>query len=245
MGKFVAIGGVTPPLTLDLIDEEIIRLTNKKHPKVLYVPTAGGDSVKYCELYKSIYEGKFGCEFDVLFLINETPSEGEIREKVFSSDIIYIGGGSPARLMEYFRRFNLDNILKEASQRGIVLAGISAGALCFGKHYFEVDNTEEFITEGFSDYIKVDCLGFYEIIICPHYNLAGYSKKLDAMIKEYGLVGIAIDNDCAIEFVDNTYRLISTRENANAYRVYKSGDKIVREAIVKDFSFRCIDELIQ
>jgi dipeptidase E len=211
---------------------------------VLYVPTAGGDNVKYCELYKSIYEGKFGCEFDVLFLINETPIESDIIEKVFSSDIIYIGGGSPARLMEYFKRFNLGNILREASEKGIVLAGISAGALCFGKHYFETDNTEDFKAEGFSNFIKVDCLGFQDFIICPHYNLAGYSEKLDAMIKEYGLVEIAIDNDCAIEFVDNTYRVISTRENANAYRVYMKDYSIIRESILKDSDFRSIDELM-
>ena len=58
MGKMVLIGGVTPPLTLDLIDKEIIRLTKKKNPKILYVPTAGGDDPGYCTFFKSIYEGK-------------------------------------------------------------------------------------------------------------------------------------------------------------------------------------------
>jgi dipeptidase E len=56
MGKIVGIGGVTPPSTLDLIDEEIIRLTKKKNPKVLYIPTAGGDNLDYCKLFKSIKE---------------------------------------------------------------------------------------------------------------------------------------------------------------------------------------------
>lgn len=54
MGKIVAIGGVTPPLTIDSIDEEIIRLTKKKNPKILYVPTAGGDDPNYCKLFKRI-----------------------------------------------------------------------------------------------------------------------------------------------------------------------------------------------
>ncbi len=67
MGKIVAIGGVTPPLTLDLIDREIIGLTEKKNPKVLYLPTAGGDDLDYCNFFKSIYEDKFGCEVDLLF----------------------------------------------------------------------------------------------------------------------------------------------------------------------------------
>jgi dipeptidase E len=237
MGKFVAIGGVTPPSSLDLIDEEIIKLTNKKYPKVLYIPTAGGDNLNYCKFYKEIYEGKFGCKLDVLFLIKERPTENKIREKIFSSDIIYIGGGSVSRLIEYFIKFNLNNILKEAYDNGIVLAGISAGAICFGKHYFE--------TEGVSDYKKVDCLSFYEFLICPHYNLDGYSEKLDYMIKEYELVGIALDNDCAIEFVGNTYRVIATKDNAYAYKVIKKGTKIIKEIILKDSIFRSMDELVE
>lgn len=84
MGKIVAIGGVTPPSSLDLIDEEIIKLTNKDCPKMLYVPTVGGDNLGYCEFYRGIYEGRFGCKMDVLFLIKETPTENEICEKVFS-----------------------------------------------------------------------------------------------------------------------------------------------------------------
>ena len=79
MGKIVAIGGVTPPLTLDLIDEEIIRLTGRKNPKVLYVPTAGGDNLDYCEFFKGIYEGRFGCDVDVLFLVIN--GNGEVTHK--------------------------------------------------------------------------------------------------------------------------------------------------------------------
>ncbi|MCB2291523.1 peptidase E [Clostridium sp. CS001] len=244
MGKIVSIGGVTPPLTLDLIDEEIIKLTKKKHPKILYIPAAGGDDIRYCEFFKKIYEGKFGCKVDVLFLVRETPTESEIQEKVFSSDIIYIEGGSVSRLMEYLRKFNMGKILKEANEKGIVLAGKSAGALCFGQCYFESQNTEDFKIDGFNDYIQVDCLKILELIICPHYNLDGTSESLDTMINAYNIVGIALDNDCAIEFVDDSYRIISTNDSANAYKVYKDGTKIHKEAILKSSSFRDINELM-
>ena len=180
MGKIVAIGGITPPLTLDLIDEEIIRLTNKKNPKILYIPTAGGDDLNYCEFFRGIYEGKFSCELEILFLVRETPTENQIREKVFSSDIVYVEGGSISRLIDYFKKFNMDKILKEAYEKGIVLAGKSAGALCWGRYYFDCVNTEDFQIDGFNDYIEVQCLNFLEFIICPHYNFEGYSQNLDA-----------------------------------------------------------------
>lgn len=240
MGKIVAIGGVTPPSTLDLIDEEIIRLTNKKSPKVLYIPTAGGDDLEYCKFFKGIYEGKFGCNLDVLFLIRETPTENEIREKVFSSDIIYVDGGSESRLMNYFKRFNMDKILKEAYEKGLVLAGKSAGAICWGKYDKEFKDT--------NNYIKINCLNFLEFVFCPHYNLdefiTEYGDEFDNMIKEYDLVGIGIDNDCAIEFINDSYRVIASNDNANAYKVYKEKTEIVKEVILKDSSFRSINELM-
>jgi dipeptidase E len=240
LGKIVAIGGVTPPSTLDLIDEEIIRLTNKKSPKVLYIPTAGGDDLEYCKFFKGIYEGKFGCNLDVLFLIRETPTENEIREKVFSSDIIYVDGGSESRLMNYFKRFNMDKILKEAYEKGLVLAGKSAGAICWGKYDKEFKDT--------NNYIKINCLNFLEFVFCPHYNLdefiTEYGDEFDNMIKEYDLVGIGIDNDCAIEFINDSYRVIASNDNANAYKVYKERTEIVKEVILKDSNFRSINELM-
>jgi dipeptidase E len=245
VGKIVTIGGVTPPLSLDLIDEEIIRLTQKKNPKVLYLPTAGGDDLGYCDFFKSIYEGKFGCKVDVLFLIRETPTDDEIREKVFSSDIIYIEGGSISRLMATFKKFNLDKILKEAYEKEIVFAGKSAGAFCMAKYYFENDDVRDFKIDGFNDYIKVECLNFLDFIICPHYNLDGYSETMEAMIKEKDVIGIGIDNNCALEIIDGYYRVIATHDSANAYKVYKEGTSIKKEIITKDCNFRSIDKLIQ
>lgn len=243
MGKMIAIGGVTPPRNLDLIDSEIIRLTGKASPRVLYVPTAGGDNLNYCNFYRGIYEGRFGCEFQELFLVNETPSEDEIRAKVFSSDIVYVGGGSSSKLMDYFRRFKLDIILEEAFHKGIVLAGISAGALIWGNHYFDTDNTAGFKNEGFADYRKVDCLEFLDFIICPHYNLEGYSEKMEVMVKEFKSTGIALDNDCALEVIDNSYRIISTIDSANAYKICLKEGSLSRDVITKTLEYKSIKEI--
>ena len=173
-------------------------------------------------------------------MIRETPTENEIREKVFSSDIIYVDGGSESRLMNYFKRFNMDKILKEAYEKGLVLAGKSAGAICWGKYDKEFKDT--------NNYIKINCLNFLEFVFCPHYNLdefiTEYGDEFDNMIKEYDLVGIGIDNDCAIEFVNDSYRVIASKDNANAYKVYKERTEIIKEVILKDSNFRSINELM-
>ena len=79
------------------IDRETIRLSNKKNPKFLFIPTASSDSERYWEHVQE-YFGKFlKCKTDVLFLIKEQPSKAQIRRKILSADIVYVGGGTPCK----------------------------------------------------------------------------------------------------------------------------------------------------
>ncbi|WP_283591735.1 Type 1 glutamine amidotransferase-like domain-containing protein [Clostridium butanoliproducens] len=216
MKKFVMVSGVDPNTNLDFIDKEIIRITGKSNPKILFIPTASGDDINYCNRYKHIYEGKFKCSLDVLYLFTQSPKEQEIRDKIFTSDIVYIGGGSTVRLMECFNKFNMKDILTEAIEKVIVLAGISAGSICLGKYYFYEEEAKNFAVNGFEDFVRVDCLGFFNFLIFPHNNLENYSQMINAMIKKYKILGIALDNNCAIEIVDDTYRIITSKEGAKA-----------------------------
>jgi dipeptidase E len=111
-------------------------------------------------------------------------------------------------------------------EKEIILADKSAGALCFGKFYFESEDTKDFKIHEFNDYIEVECIKLLDFIICPHYNLDGYSENLEAMVTAHSVIGIALDNNCAIEIIDNNYRIIATNDTANAYKVYQNGTKI-------------------
>jgi hypothetical protein len=103
-------------------------------------------------VFKKYYGGLFygeasfnrGCNPTINFLI---------REKIFSSDVIYIEGGSISRLMSNFKKYGVDKILEEAYKKEIVLAGKSAGAFCFGRYYFQSDDPKDFKIDGFSDLI--------------------------------------------------------------------------------------------
>lgn len=227
MRKFVMVGGVDPGTTLDIIDEEIIRITEKGKPRVLFIPTASEDDPKYCNRYKDIYKGKFGCEFDDLHLLKGFPDVGTIRDKIFKSDIVYIGGGSTEILMNCFNKFNMKNILTEAMDRGIVIAGISAGAICLGKYYYD---------------IKIKCLGFLNFIILPHYNLENYSNKYSTMTNEYDLTCIGLDDNCALEIIDDTYRIITSKDTANAYIIFKKDGQSVKKVIDKKLGFNPIEK---
>jgi dipeptidase E len=98
MGKIIAIcgGEIGRPGTkveTNAIDKEIIKLSGKKNPLLLFIPTASSDSESYYEVVKKHFGKKLGCRTDVLYLIKDKNTKTEIRNKILSADIIYVGGG--------------------------------------------------------------------------------------------------------------------------------------------------------
>ncbi len=216
------------------IDREIIRLSNKRNPKLLFIPTASSDSERYWKHVQE-YFGKFlKCKTDALFLIKERPSKAQIRTKILSADVIYVGGGNTLLMMRVWRRLGIDKLLRSAYKNGIVLSGISAGAIC----WFDSGHSDSmsFYHPRKWKYINVKGLGLVKGIHCPHYNsmTRGIPRRrhFREMIGKTGGVGIAIENNCAIEFIDGRfYKVISSKSYARAYKVYKNGGEVVAEQI--------------
>ncbi len=232
--KIIAIGGgkIRTAGTL-AIDKEIIRLSQKKHPKFLFIGTAMSDSDLYWQHVDRYFGKKLGCKTDNLQLIKEKPSPEEIKEKILNADIIYVGGGNTLKMMKAWRRLGVDKLLKTAWQQGTVLCGISAGSIC----WFESGHSDSmsFYDSKKWKYINVRGLGFIKGINCPHYNSStrGIPRKEDfrKMIKKIGGMGIAMDDNCAIEFIDDTYRVITSNRHAKGYRVVKKEGKVNSERI--------------
>ena len=216
------------------IDREIIRLSKKKNPKLLFIPTASSDSERYWKHVQQ-YFGKFlKCKTDVLFLMKERPSKDQIRKKISAADVIYVGGGNTLQMMRLWRRLGVDKLLISAYENGTVLSGISAGSIC----WFDSGHSDSMSFYGRRKwkYINVRGLGLIKGIHCPHYNSMTRGvprrKHFREMIGKIGGMGIAIENNCAIEFIDGRfYRVIRSKSYSRAYRVYKSGREVVAEQI--------------
>lgn len=216
------------------IDREIIRLSHKRNPKLLFIPTASSDSERYWKHVQEHFGNFLKCKTDVLFLIKEQPSKKQIRRKILSADIIYVGGGNTLLMMRIWRRLGVDRFLRSAYESGVVLSGISAGSIC----WFDSGHSDSmsFYNPGKWEYINVRGLGLVSGIHCPHYNsmTRGVPRRKDFrdMIRKTGGIGIAIENNCAMEFIDGQfYKVISSRNYSRAYRVYKSGGEVFAEQI--------------
>lgn len=214
------------------IDREIIRLSGKKHPKLLFIPTASSDSERYWQRIPK-YFGKFlKCETDVLFLIKEKLSKAQIAAKIHWADIIYVCGGNTLLMMRIWRRLGVDRLLKSAYENGSVLSGISAGSIC----WFDSGHSDSmsFYNPRKWKYINVRGLGLIKGIHCPHYNsmTRGVPRRKDFrdLIPRTGGTGIAIENNCAIVFFNGRFhKVIRSKNYARAYKVYKSGGDVISE----------------
>lgn len=215
MKAIIPIGGgdISTKSTL-AIDKYIISLANVEKVKVLFVPTASGDTTSYIEKFKEYYES-LNCEVDTL-LLSKTDNDNLIRSKIFSSNIIYIGGGNTAKMMRIFKRTHVNEYLKSAYEKGIILTGLSAGAMAYFTNGYSDSNRS---TNPEASLCLVKCLDIIPYCFCPHYN-ANERKTFDEFIKVKNFNGLALEDNTALIYIDDEIKgIIKSDENANGFYI--------------------------
>jgi dipeptidase E len=218
MKAIIPIGGGEISLKSTLkIDEYIVNLLNKETKKVLFIPTASGDMVSYIEKFKAYYES-LGCEVDTL-LLSQTQNDNLIRSKIFSSDIIYIGGGNTARMMRIFKRNKVNEYLLMAYEKGIILTGLSAGAMAYFTNGYSDSNRS---TNPEASLCLVKCLNIIPYCFCPHYN-EEERKSFDEFVISKGFNGLALEDDVALVYIDDEIKgVIKANDNNEGYYINNS-----------------------
>lgn len=224
------------------IDREVVRLTKKNSPLALFIPTASDDAAEYFRVFSDTYQEKLGCRATVLNLVGRTPTRRELRNTILESDLIYVGGGNTLRMMRIWRRLGVDRLLGQAYRRGIVLSGLSAGCICWFTHGHS--DSMSFYHPDNWDYIRVKGLGFIDALGCPHYDVEKRDKNFQKMVRKHNALGIALDNNCALEVIDDQYRIITSRKGSHAYKVYSRRGSIVTETIEQVRRFHPVKHLV-
>ncbi len=199
------------------IDLRIKKLTKKDAPKFLFIPTASGDSNGYCEVVKKYFGEQLGFKVNSLLLIAENDNYLTIKNKILSSDVIYIGGGNTKRMIEKWKEKGVDKLLKEAWTKGIILSGLSAGMNCF----FEMAITDSDIISSDSENLSImNSLGFIKGCVCPHFDVERNRKPFVEKSIENGDIAsiFALENKTALEIhSDNEFYIIKSDSNAKVY----------------------------
>lgn len=203
--------GVFLPYETKEIDEEIVKLSNKEHPKFLFISIASSHPEEYFEGIKKVYE-ELGC---IVKHLDTNKTHNELEKEILNADIIYIGGGNTRHLVEELKDKELDKILIKAYNSGIVCSGLSAGSYCWFN----------------CNYDLIKGMNVINAVNCVHYDQKDEKSKnkLYDVVKEKNIIGYAIDNQVALEFIDDDINVIKSNDTKNAYRISSIAGKIVEE----------------
>jgi peptidase E len=123
-------GGFTMEPANPLLDDFVLDLAGVREPRVLFLPTASGDAGAQIGAFQARFAGR-ACISQYLSLFRLRDAERPLAEIVLGQDVIYVGGGSMRNLLAIWRAHGLDDLLTRAWRQGTVLAGLSAGAMCW------------------------------------------------------------------------------------------------------------------
>ncbi len=176
------------------IEDHILGLARSDRPRVLLLPTASGDSDWLVARFHEFF-GRLPCEPGHLSLFRAHPDA--LERRILSQDVVYVGGGSSANLMAVWGVHGLGPVLRRAWEAGVVLAGVSAGAIC----WFEAGLTNS-VGPGFAPVAGLGLLGGG---FCPHADSDPGRLVTLAGLVDRGLMPptLAIDDDAAVHVVDD------------------------------------------
>jgi dipeptidase E len=210
--------------------ELLLRLASERgggRPRICILPTASGDTFEQIASFYSAF-GERPCEpSDVsLFRLGRRPME--LRDHLLSQDLIYVGGGSMVNLLAVWEAHDVASILSLAWRQGIVLAGQSAGAMC----WFEAG-----ITKSSGRPLAAAGLGLLSGSLCVHYSneperRAAYLDAVsDGMPSGYGL-----DDYAALLWEgEGNPSALTARRGARAYRVTSREDEVLESPLPARF----------
>lgn len=215
MRQVIALGGGGFSMEPEnpVLDRYILQQSKKENPKVCFIGTASGDAEGYIERFYHFFRLE-KCEPSHLSLFK--PHTRDIKKFIMSQDIIYVGGGNTKNLMALWREWELEVILRQAYDKGTILAGLSAGSLCW---------FEEGITDSYGSELEpISCLGILRGSHCPHYDGEENRRPTYQKFIQAGTIGsgFAADDGAGLHFIDEElHRVVSSRPNAQGYRVDK------------------------
>ena len=217
MSKIIALGGgeLRERTTLK-IDEYIAGLAKERakdrRANALFIPTASHDFMPYYNTFHKVYTGVFDIKTDVALTVFKEVDIEKMKAKFEKADMIYVGGGDTVFMIDSWKQSGLLPLIMDAYQRGVIIAGLSAGAICWFTDMY-TDSTAA-LGEG-DKYAMFKGLGLVEGKISPHYN----TRMLD-----FDKI-VCYNFDCAYGVEDNAALVI---ENGEIVGSVSSGGKAWR-----------------
>jgi dipeptidase E len=220
----VAMGGGGFSMEPDnpLLDDFVLGLARaqagRARPRICFVPTASGDAPIYVRDFYDAFAGRAEASWLPLFARDGR----DLRAFLLGQDVVYVGGGNTENMLAIWRLHGVDAILREAWEAGVIMAGLSAGSLC----WFEAGTTDSF-GPGLAPFD--DGLGLLPGSHCPHYDGEALRRPSYQRLVGDGLAaGVAADDGAALHYVGTELaEVVTSRPTAGAYRVERVAGQVL------------------
>ena len=233
MERIVAVGGggFLMESSPSALDEYVVSLAHAKRPRICFVPTASGDSHEHIDKFYAAFS-RFPVQLSHLAFFRKHMESAipidRFEHDLLDQHVIYVGGGNTRSMLAVWREWGLTKTLRAALKRGVVLAGVSAGAIC----WFEWGASDSVAAGARSAPLR--CLGFLKGSCCPHWRGEPHRRRdFHALVRSGALPpGFGIDDGAALLFDDG--RLVEAvrgTANAEVVRVEIHGDRLRETAI--------------
>lgn len=205
---------------------EALRLTGAERPRVCLVMTASGDDASYLSRsYAAL--GDLGCDVDHLALF--TMPNRDPAEILSRSDLVWVGGGSVANLLALWQLHGVDTAMRAAWERGTILAGVSAGSICWhvGGPTDSFGPTLQLVTNG---------LALLPYGNGVHYDSEAQRRPLLHRVVGDGLLPTSYATDDRVGILyegDQAVRVLRDVDEgeAAAYRIERVGGEVVETVL--------------
>ena len=199
----------------------MLALVDRPEPRVCLLPTASGDPAEQIWAFRTAL-GPLSCRLSHISLFRVERERIDLAEHLLAQDLIYVGGGSLVNLLAIWRAHGLDSILRECWERGIVLAGQSAGAMC----WFEWG-----VTRSAGATRLAPGLGLVSGIASVHYHRDPDRRRvlLDAVARRR-IAGFGVDDCAAVLLCERPpVKAVTGVEQAGVWRIEPDGRGRARE----------------
>lgn len=206
--------------------EHVITLTGKENPKICFLPTATGDRATYINYWYELCRDLPMVPYVQRVWISSYAQDKTFEEVLTGMDAIVVGGGNTLNMLAIWEAQGIDKALVKAYENGTVLAGGSAGSLC----WFKGGTTDSRPVE----LSIVQGLGILDYSHCPHYSYEESRRPLyhENILSGKLQAGYACDDKAGIVFLDGKFdSAVSLDAENHSYYVYKKNGKVVEERL--------------
>jgi dipeptidase E len=217
-------GGFTMEPGNRTLDRFVVGLAPRPVPRVCFLPTASGDPHEQLTRFHEAFSD-LPCERTDLSLFRPERRPADVRALLLAQDIVYVGGGSMRNLLAIWRVHDLDAILRECWERGVVLAGLSAGAMCWFEAGITTSRGRPEPTPG---------LGLLPGSLSVHYDGEPERRPvyLEAVARGEIPGGFGLDDGVGMLWRERRLeRVVSSRARGRCVRVRRGGDGVVEQAL--------------